>query len=305
MAEAAGTGPRVSVVIPCHNGGAFLPAALASLAQQTVTDFEVIVVDDGSNDPDTLKVLAGLDGEVRLVRQENRGLAGARNAGFARARGAFLLPLDCDDTLEPEFLERTLAALDAHRDAAFAFTHIRLAGERDGVLAKDYNFFAQLFLNQLPYCLLMRAEMWRRVGGYGDNLFGYEDWELNIRAGGMGHFGVVIEAPLFRYRVSAGGMLKSVSNRRHAQTWREIQRRNPALYGSPALLRAWWAWRHRPMPYPAPLLLALWGIHKVLPDPAFNALFRRLMRFSASKRAPATRHGGVIGSLENVGEKQP
>ena len=280
MAEA----PRISVVIPCFNGGAELPGALASLDAQTVRDFEVIVVDDGSDDSETLAVLEGLD-DVRLLRQENRGLAAARNAGMAAALGAFLLPLDCDDRLEAAFLERTLEALDARPDAAYAYCHLRLAGERSGVLHKDYNFFTQLFLNQLPYCLLLRRATWEASGGYDETMRqGYEDWEFNVRLGGRGLHGIAVPEPLFVYRVSAGGMLQSISNRLHGQLWRAIQVRNPALYRPAALVRAWRRWRARPAAYPAGLLLGLLALHRLSPHGAFNWLFAKLLRFSASAR---------------------
>ena len=280
MAEA----PRISVVIPCFNGGAELPGALASLDAQTVRDFEVIVVDDGSDDSETLAVLKGLD-DVRLLRQENRGLAAARNAGMAAALGAFLLPLDCDDRLEAAFLERTLEALDARPDAAYAYCHLRLAGERSGVLHKDYNFFTQLFLNQLPYCLLLRRATWEASGGYDETMRqGYEDWEFNVRLGGRGLHGIAVPEPLFVDRVSAGGMLQSISNRLHGQLWRAIQVRNPALYRPAALVRAWRRWRARPAAYPAGLLLGLLALHRLSPHGAFNWLFAKLLRFSASAR---------------------
>ncbi len=276
--------PRISVVIPCYNGGADLPGALASLDAQTLRDFEVVVVDDGSDDPATLGVLDGLSG-VCLLRQENRGLAAARNAGMAAARSAFLLPLDCDDRLEPAFLERTLQALDAQPEAAYAFCHLRLAGERSGVLAKDYNFFTQLFLNQIPYCLLLRREAWEAGGGYDETMRqGYEDWELNIRLGGNGLHGVAVAEPLFVYRVSAGGMLQSLSNRLHGQLWHAIQERNPALFRPRALVRAWRQWRARPAAYPVWLLLGLFAVHRLLPNGVFNRLFAMLLRFSASAR---------------------
>ena len=287
MGEPSMPGRRVSVVIPCYNGGAYLGDALASLRAQTYRDFEVIVVDDGSDDAETLRVLDGLGLDARLVRQDNRGLPAARNAGMAAAGGALVLPLDCDDGLEPDFLERTVAALDSDPDAAFAFSHLRLTGERQGVLAKDYNFFTQLFLNQLPYCLLMRKQTWERLGGYDETMRrGYEDWEFNIRAGANGLFGVCVPEALFRYRVSGAGMLKSISNRLHAELWRDIQDRNPDLYGPRALLACWRRWRHRPMAYPAWLLAGLWAAHRVLPGIAFNRIFAALTRYSASARAP-------------------
>ncbi|MDP6952274.1 MAG: hypothetical protein QGF53_05890, partial [Alphaproteobacteria bacterium] len=148
-----------------------------------------------------------------------------------------------------------------------------------------YNFFTQLFLNQLPYCLLLRRATWEAGGGYDETMRqGYEDWEFNIRLGGGGLHGVAVPEPLFVYRVSAGGMLQSLSNRLHGQLWRAIQERNPALYGRRALVRTWRQWRARPRAYPVGLLLGLIATHRILPDGAFNWLFARLMRFSASAR---------------------
>src|SRR3989338_7455870 len=120
---------RVGVVIPCYNGGAYLQGALQSLKAQTWSDFEVVVVDDGSDDAGTLRALEDMDG-VRLVRQENKGLPAARNVGMTATKADLLLPLDCDDRLEPEFLEKTVAALDADPQAAFAFTYLRMTGDK-------------------------------------------------------------------------------------------------------------------------------------------------------------------------------
>jgi glycosyltransferase involved in cell wall biosynthesis len=280
--------PKVSVVIPCYNGGAFLPGALASLDGQSFRDFEIIIVDDGSDDLETLRVLDGLGAAMCLVRQENRGLAAARNAGMAAARGTYLLPLDCDDALEPSFMEKTVRALESRPDAAFAFSHLRLTGEKNGVLRKDFNLFTQRFLNQLPYCLLLRREAWMEAGGYDETMrLGYEDWEFNIRLGGRGCVGVVVPEPLFRYRVSGGGMLQSLSNRLHGQLWRDIRRRNPDLYGLRTLFDAWWRWRKAPAAYPAWALAGLLITHFLLPDLIFNRLFASLLGFSASARADA------------------
>lgn len=277
--------PLVSIVIPCFNSGADLPETLASIAAQTVGDVEVIVVDDGSTDPATLALLGDLPEGVRLIRQENRGLAAARNAGMAAATGRFLLPLDSDDQIEPVFLERCLAALAAHPEAAFAFAGLKLIGEKRGVLPKSYNFFAQLVLNQLPYCLLMRRATWEASGGYDETMrMGYEDWEFNIRLGTKGLFGVAVPEPLFVYRVRKSGMLQSISRRRHAQLWAFIRARHPAFYRPAALLACRARWRDG-LPYPAVLLLGLVAAHTVLPTRLFNALFAALQRLSASSRA--------------------
>jgi len=151
--------PTISIVIPCYNSGATLPQTLDSLRVQSLQPCEIIVVDDGSTDPATVALLDSLS-HIRLVRQANAGLPAARNAGFAAATGELVLPLDADDWLEPDALEKLAAALAAHPEAAFAFAHIRLEEESHGVLRKHYNFFEQLFLNQMPYCILIRRAEW-------------------------------------------------------------------------------------------------------------------------------------------------
>lgn len=278
--------PLVSIVIPCFNGGADLPGAIDSIRGQTMADVEILVVDDGSTDPNTLRILAGLESSVRVIRQDNRGLPAARNAGFRAARGAFLLPLDCDDRLEPTFLAKTRAALEANPHAGFAFTQMRLTGDLAGVTRKTLNPFAQLFLNQLPYCLLMRRGLWEASGGYDESMrAGYEDWEFNIRLAGLGHRGIALDEPLFVYRTSTAGMLNSLSRRRHAQLWQTIQDKHRDLYRPGNMWRLWRRWRTAPLPYPALVLLGLLLVHRLLPDPMFNALYARLLAFSASRRA--------------------
>jgi glycosyltransferase involved in cell wall biosynthesis len=278
--------PGVSVVLPCYNAGADLPRAIASVRAQSVSGIEIVVVDDGSTDPETLAVLDTLPGDVRVVRQVNKGLPAARNAGFAAARGPLVFPLDSDDTVEPRFVEKALAALRADPRAGYACSQLRVRGAVDGVLRKQYNFFEQLFSNQLPYCLLLPKDTWKSVGGYDETMRnGYEDWEFNIRLGEHGHFGAVVAEPLFVYHVKDEGMLRALSRRRHAELWREIQQRHPGLYTVPALLRCWRQWRGRPSTYPLPVYAALLLVHRLLPAAWFNALFRQLLRLSSAERA--------------------
>jgi glycosyltransferase involved in cell wall biosynthesis len=105
----------VSVLIPAHDAEATLLATLHSVQRQTFTDFEAIVVDDGSKDstPDIAAALAATDARFRLVRQENAGVAKARNAALAIARGRWVAPLDADDLWHPEKLARQLRRFDS------------------------------------------------------------------------------------------------------------------------------------------------------------------------------------------------
>src|SRR5260370_26231735 len=222
--------PRVSIVVPCHNGGRFLDGLLASLGAQTFRDFETIIVDDGSTEAATREKLEQLDPAVRVVHQENRYLPGARNRGFLEARAELVLPLDCDDTLEPSYLAETVAILEhAPPEVGFVFTHRRLTDMLAGVLPRHLNRFDQLFLNQLPYCMLIRRSSWQAVGGYDETMRdGTRDWEFNIRLSCSGFRGIELAQPLFVYSVRPDGMLMSRATRMHGTIWRHIRAKHAA-----------------------------------------------------------------------------
>lgn len=106
--------PKVSIIVPAYNSARTLAETLASLTAQTFADFEIVVVDDGSTD-DTAKIArAHVDPRLRLVRQINRGLAGARNSGIAHARGVYIGFCDADDLWMPDKLATHVAHLDAN-----------------------------------------------------------------------------------------------------------------------------------------------------------------------------------------------
>ena len=108
--------PLVSVIVPVFNVAEHVAEAIASLRGQTLADFEVLVVDDGSTDGsgDRARAAMGDDARFRMVRQPNGGLSAARNTGLDQARGAFVAFLDGDDAFAPEFLATLHAALQQH-----------------------------------------------------------------------------------------------------------------------------------------------------------------------------------------------
>jgi glycosyltransferase involved in cell wall biosynthesis len=276
--------PLISVVIPCFNSGATIQQTVRSIRAQTWPLVEIIVVDDGSDDPLTVTVLDSLEGII-LIRQKNKGLPSARNAGCLAATGTFLIPLDADDWLEPTALEKMVMALDRNQDDSFVFCFIELEGEAQGKLIKNYNFFEQLFLNQLPYCILISKSLWIRVGGYDSSMSrGYEDWELSIRLGAHGCFGISVREPLFHYRVSTRGMLLSKSNAIHGELWSSIQSKHRNLYGFRRLFGTWIEWRKKPSIYPLGLYFFWLLLHKLTPPKLFSRVFGVLRKHSHSNR---------------------
>src|SRR5437867_457309 len=112
--------PRVSVVIPCYNLGRFLDEAVDSVLAQTFQDFEIVVVDDGSTDQETQRLLADYRKPgTRVVRSPNRGLPAAKNLGLAETTGPYVCMLDADDRLDPQLLAKSVAALDGDPSVAF------------------------------------------------------------------------------------------------------------------------------------------------------------------------------------------
>ena len=197
--------PRVSVVVPCHDMAGTLGETIDSVrASDFDGDVEIIVVDDGSTDGSA--AVARERGAIVLEQPASGHPAHARNAGFAIARAEYVLPLDADDRIQPGFLAATVAALDAHPHAGFAYGDELDFGAGEDVLhaTPDYDFNRLTRGNFLGSATLVRRDVWRAVGGY-DASVGYEDWDLWIALGHAGWHGVKAPGAVFEHRLSSDG----------------------------------------------------------------------------------------------------
>jgi glycosyltransferase involved in cell wall biosynthesis/SAM-dependent methyltransferase len=189
-----GNPPLVTVVIPCYNQAHFLGEAIESVLSQTYRNFEVIVVDDGSTD-NTSEVASRYEG-VRLIWQENRGLAGARNRGLEEAKGEYVVFLDADDRLLPGALEAGLGCFEAHPECAFVFGNSRYIAE-DGTLLSNRgksgwapaphgegdHYFALLRGNYISITarVMYRRAVFDDVGGFDGNVSACADYDHYLR----------------------------------------------------------------------------------------------------------------------------
>ncbi len=188
---------KVSVIIPVFNRTDFLEAALLSVIDQTIEDWEVIVVDDGSEPgcANEIESLTKIDERIRLVKQENSGVGLARRHGLEVSKGEFIQFLDSDDLLLPEKFALQLAALEKNPNCGIAYGITRLI-DSDGTLLKEpYKWTAEVHQQLFPKLLvdrwwntqtpLYRREICERAGPW-INLAMSEDWEFEARIAGMG-----------------------------------------------------------------------------------------------------------------------
>jgi glycosyltransferase involved in cell wall biosynthesis len=196
--------PRVSVIIPVYNAGEYLAQALASVAAQTWRDHETVVVDDGSTDPRTRAILqqASSHPGVHVHRTENRGPSHARNLAIERARGTYILPLDADDYLAPDFLARTVPILDAEADVGIVHTWVGLVGRHRGVWRTgEFSVVALLTRCTLHVASLYRRQVWTDVGGYDPRFVdSCEDWDFWLSAAERGWGARCVPEVLTYYR---------------------------------------------------------------------------------------------------------
>ncbi|MCF6147390.1 MAG: glycosyltransferase [Candidatus Kuenenia sp.] len=214
-----------------------MPESLESVINQTFTDWECIIVNDGSSD-NTCQVVYSLiskypNNKIQLINQENKGLAEARNAGIRASTGKYILPLDADDLIRQEMLQKTVFLLETHPEIAIAYTDVKHFGCVDKIdYAGEYNFKKLCIQNHLNYCSLYRREAWEAADGYNPNMiWGYEDWDFWITCGEKGFYGKRIPEPLFLYRVKESSMYTKAL-RFHSELMSQIVLNHPNLYST-------------------------------------------------------------------------
>jgi glycosyltransferase involved in cell wall biosynthesis/peptidoglycan/xylan/chitin deacetylase (PgdA/CDA1 family) len=209
QASARRASPRVSVIVPAFNAKTTLPRALDSLVRQSLTDWEAVVVDDGSSD-DTLELArhrAEQDPRIRVLAQGNDGASAARNAGIADARAPWLVFLDADDWVAPEHLERLLAVVETHRAQVGCCGYARVTSDGGTIATGSCTDLAERPLDVLAqrsagaiHAFIVRRDLVMNVGAFDTTLTTCEDWDLWQRIARTGARFVAISATLAYYR---------------------------------------------------------------------------------------------------------
>lgn len=212
--------PKVSVIIPAYNAMAYLPETIATVLEQTYTDFEVLVINDGSTDNIKEWISQIEDSRVKLVSQINSGLAAARNRGIQESVGEYLAFLDADDLWEITKLEKQVKVLDTHSQVGLVYTWVTYVDRQGKSTGRTVNYqfegnvWSELVQRNLIECgsvALVRRSCLEQVGLFDEQLSSLnvgEDWDMWLRIAAHYDFKVVKE-PLVYYRQLPGSSSKN------------------------------------------------------------------------------------------------
>ena len=213
--------PDISIVVPCYNQAEYLSEAIQSVTHQTNQNWECIIVNDGSTDGTAAVASewADKDNRIKLLQIENGGLSNARNKGIEMARGDFILPLDADDKIGPEYIEHAIQQFTATPDLCLVYSKAEKFGSESGPwVLPEFSLF-DLAQGNIIFCSsVFRKEDWARIGGYDSAMiYGLEDWEFNINLLKDGGGVVRLDYVGFFYRIKERSMITELSEERDRQ----------------------------------------------------------------------------------------
>lgn len=199
--------PCCSIIIPAYNAITYLPKTVESVLKQTFTDFEILIINDGSSD-NIVEWASGIkDPRLKLISKENQGVSAARNTGIAEAKGEYIAFLDADDLWEPTKLEKQLQCFKNNLLLGLVHTEMVLIDEKGKSLVRKFtsNIEGDALIHLLEHntvvtsSVIVRSSCLETVGNFDKNLRYFEDWELWVRIALRYPFALIKE-PLIFYR---------------------------------------------------------------------------------------------------------
>jgi glycosyltransferase involved in cell wall biosynthesis len=176
--------PKISIIVPCYNQAQYLDECLQSVLEQTYQNWECIIVNDGSTD-ETEKIaqkFESIDVRFRYFFQENKGVSSARNLAIFEAVSPLILPLDGDDFLSLEYVEKAINCFEQNPNLTLVYPNVNRFGEKNGLWnLKPFSLQNLAIDNMIVVSSVFKKQDWERVGGFDQKmLYGIEDWEFWI-----------------------------------------------------------------------------------------------------------------------------
>jgi len=196
--------PKVSVIIPCYNTGIYLQETIDSVLKQTYPDFEIVLVNDGSDDPLTLEVLGKLNHpKIKVINTPNRGVVKARNTAVENSSGELILNLDSDDMIAPEYMKEAVEHFNHHPDAALVYCERKSFGEGfEQTPLPPYDLKTMLQQCIVHSCAFFKRKDYDRTKGWNPEMeYYYEDWDFWLSLIELGGTVYYIPKPYYLYRL--------------------------------------------------------------------------------------------------------
>ena len=195
---------KVSVIMPCYNDGKYIMEAIDSIVKQTYPDWELIIVDDGSDDEETKRIINEIQNpKIKVFHTEHLRPAGARNYGIQKAEGTYILPVDSDDRIHEEYMEKAVKMIESNPRIGVVYCKAELFGEKSGSWnLPDYSFKHMLLDNIVFVTALFYKSDWEKVGGLNTSMAqGMEDYDFWLSILGLEREICQIPEVLFYYRI--------------------------------------------------------------------------------------------------------
>jgi len=226
--------PKISVIIPTYEfsgkGVYQFEKTLNSVYDSTYKNVEIIIVNDGSTDQYVLEKLKSLSDipNIKIINQENKGPSAARNRGIQESKGDYILYLDADDMIKPEYIESCLRILKKNPNVSPVYCDTHHIGQIQGVEQRPEWSLERLI--QGPFivnCSMFHREAFNKCEGYDETMKGWEDYDLWIRMAKNGYVGKRIPKALFSYfHHEKDGTVSTEANKNQQELYDKIMKKN-------------------------------------------------------------------------------
>ncbi|MFD1260705.1 glycosyltransferase family 2 protein [Entomomonas asaccharolytica] len=224
---------KISVIIPVYNCEDYLDETLSSVLSSSLTDIEIIIVDDGSLDASYNKCLnwANKDSRIKLIKQTNKGVVIARNNAIQIAQAEYIFPLDADDKIHPNCLEKLLTIIETN-DYDVIYSQVEFFGAKTGIFKLPKAIPEEMIQRNVVVCsALYKKSDWQKYRGYDLACHkGYEDWEfwLNFFADNKKFYRV--DESLFFYRIRSNSRNNIINQNDYHYIYTYIRQKHQTLY---------------------------------------------------------------------------
>lgn len=225
--------PKVSVIIPCYNQGKYIEETIKSVLLSTYTDFEIIIINDGSTDSLTNDLLKTPSWpKTKILNTINVGVAAARNIAIKYSSGKYILPLDGDDKISSDYLNDAVEILENNPNIKVVSCDVQFIGHKKGIYKlPEYSLEKLLGQNILVVSCFYRRADFDKTNGYNPNMvYGYEDWDFWLSL--MESGGEVYKIPKvhFYYRITKKSRNRSIRDDQYIFLRKQIYKNHKDLF---------------------------------------------------------------------------